>query len=115
MTLRTTSGLRWIASIVANLLLGCIAVIPLRLLWLFAPDFPLAALGITRRSPTENDGVLPWLIVLVPLLTVLVALWTSIDLRMRRKFGTRTRAHWMASSAVVLFPMIFSLILAGIL
>ncbi|MBA8826157.1 hypothetical protein FHX42_003533 [Saccharopolyspora lacisalsi] len=114
MTLRTTSRLRWIASIVANLLLGCIAVIPLWLLWLFALDFPFAALGLTRRAPTENDGVLPWLIVLVPLLTVLVALWILINFWMRRKSEMPTRTYWVASSVVMLFPVIFSSIVAGI-
>ncbi|MGP4085800.1 hypothetical protein [Streptomyces sp. KR55] len=66
-------------------MLGCIAVIPLWLLLLFAINFPLASLGVTRREPTENDGMLPWLILLVPLLSGLLALWWSLNALIRRR------------------------------
>lgn len=110
-----TQARSWSGAFGANLLFGCVAVIPLWILWLFALNFPLAALELTQRSPTENDGMLPWLIVLVPLLTAVVAPWLLINAWIRRKSALRAGPYWTVSSAVILIPTAFSMVLTEIL
>ncbi|MFB8772945.1 hypothetical protein [Streptomyces broussonetiae] len=62
------SALRtWALPVVLNLAVGVVAVVPLAFLWFFLANFPLAALGLTSREPTENDGMLPWALVMVPM------------------------------------------------
>ena len=54
---------KWLpAAVGVNLLLGIPGVVPLWLLWYFASNGPLADIGWTRREPTENDGMLFWLV-----------------------------------------------------
>lgn len=95
----------WAAPIVVNLILGLIAIIPLWGLMLFAMNFPLADLGLTHREPTENDGMLPWLMILVPIWAALLTLWLLANAAMRRKRGTANGGlYWTASSLLCLLP-----------
>lgn len=95
----------WAAPIAVNLILGLIAIIPLWGLILFAINFLLAGLDLTQREPTENDGMLPWLMILVPMWAVLLALWLPANAAMRRKRGTVNGGHyWTASSLLCLLP-----------
>lgn len=59
-----TGGMRkWLPTAVGvNLVLGIPGVVPVWLLSYFAVNWPLAAVGWTQREPTENDGMLPWLL-----------------------------------------------------
>lgn len=96
----------WAAPAAVNLILGLIAVIPLWGLMLFAMNFPLADLGLTHREPTENDGILPWLMILVPMWAALLALWLPANTAMHRKRRTvKGGYYWTASSLLCLLPM----------
>ena len=74
----------------ANLLLGIPAVIPLFLTEYVLVNGPLADLGWTQREPTENDGMLGWLIFLIPAYCVVGPSWALINVWMRRRTAART-------------------------
>ncbi|GAA1392392.1 hypothetical protein GCM10009639_23940 [Kitasatospora putterlickiae] len=88
---------------VVNLLLGVPAVVPVWLLWYFAVNWPLKALGWTVGEPTENDGPLPWLVLAGPLVLAFTALWWLANDGLRRRSG-RGRGYWSLSVALTLLP-----------
>ncbi|WP_327066440.1 hypothetical protein [Kitasatospora sp. NBC_01302] len=90
---------------VLNLLLGVPAVVPVWLLWYFAVNWPLSALGWTSREPTENDGVLPMLVVLVPVVGVFTVLWWLANRAVRRRTAPGpARVYWPLSVLLLLVP-----------
>ena len=101
-----SAGRTWAVPVLVNLVLGAVAVIPVWGLVLFAVNYPLAGLGITHREPTENDGMLPWLLVLVPMWAAFLGLWIPVNLAMRRKRDAVKRRYWTASSLLVLLPAV---------
>ncbi|MEE1753550.1 hypothetical protein [Streptomyces sp. SP18CS02] len=109
------SGWKWAMSTGVNLLLGILAIIPLWMLLLFVLNFPLASMGLSEREPTENDGMLPWLIILVPLLVGTAALWLTLNALMRRRTGLPGRSYWSISSATVLVPTVTTWVLVTVL
>lgn len=95
----------WAAPVAVNLFLGLLAIIPIWGLVLFAVNYPLADIGLTHRDPTENDGMQPWLVIVVPLWAVLLALWLPANVAMRRKRRTMKGGHyWTASLLLCLLP-----------
>src|SRR5690606_6906220 len=58
---------RWGPPVAVHLILGMVALVPLWLSMMFVVNHPLAAWGITSREPTDNDGMLPWMMLLVPM------------------------------------------------
>ncbi|WP_380281672.1 hypothetical protein [Kitasatospora purpeofusca] len=91
------------AAAVANLLLGVPAVVPVWLLWYFAANWPLAALGWTVGEPTENDGPLPWLVLGGPVVAAFAGLWWLANRGLRRRSGGG-RGYWPLSVALTLVP-----------
>ncbi|WP_405810573.1 hypothetical protein OG524_14765 [Streptomyces sp. NBC_01520] len=64
---------KWLSAAVGvNVLLGVPGVVPACLLRYYVSNGPLADLGRTRREPTENDGMLLWLLIVVPVNVVLL-------------------------------------------
>ncbi|MFF1278326.1 hypothetical protein ACFVZC_33920 [Streptomyces marokkonensis] len=98
---------RWGPSVAAHLILGVVAVVPLWLTMMFAANHPLAELGLTSREPTDNDGMLPWAMLLVPVWAAFLALWLPVGSLARPEEGVRKRRYWTVSSALVLSPMVF--------
>lgn len=96
--------LRWALCGAVNLLVGCLGTVPFGLTVRFVLTHPLAGLGLMTRDPTDNDGVLPWLIVLTVLLTVFAALWFLVNLGMRRGFAADLRRYWLVSAGITLVP-----------
>ncbi|MEV7026525.1 hypothetical protein [Kitasatospora sp. NPDC093558] len=96
------------AAVAVNLALGLPAVVPVWLLWYFAANWPLAALGWTTREPTENDGVLPMLLVLVPVVGVFTLLWWLANRAVRRRTARGGWgwgwAYWPVSVLLLLVP-----------
>ncbi|MGW4376807.1 hypothetical protein ACWEJ7_24475 [Streptomyces albidoflavus] len=85
----------WPLTVVANLCLGVIGVVPLFLLMLFLKNYPLAALGLTSREPTDNDGMLPWAMILIPMFVVYGGLWHAVNAGLRSLTGpAHARRHW---------------------
>ncbi|MFC5667964.1 hypothetical protein ACFP3U_33990 [Kitasatospora misakiensis] len=92
------------AAVLLNVLLGVPAVVPVGLLWYFAVSWPLAGLGWTERDPTENDGMLPWLLLAVPVLSVFLGVWWPANHWLK---GRRRRAvgpYWTVSVLLTLVP-----------
>ena len=87
-----------------NLLLGIPAVVPLFLVWYTMSNGPLASLGWTQREPTENDGILPMLIVTVPALCLYGLIWGLINVWMRRRTAVPASWYWPACAAASLVP-----------
>ncbi|MFH8616556.1 hypothetical protein ACH4E8_15955 [Streptomyces sp. NPDC017979] len=98
------AAVAWVVPVLLNLVLGLLAVVPLWLWVFFAINFPLAELGLTEREPTENDGMLPWLVVLVPLTGGLLGLWFLVGTLLRRGPLRAARAYWWVLAAVALLP-----------
>lgn len=96
-------GKRTSIAVVVNLLLGVPGVVPVWLLWYFAVNWPLAALGWSRPEPTENDGMLPGLVVGVLLLALFV-LWWLLNSSVRRRIALDPRVYWPVSALATLVP-----------
>ncbi|MFK4105529.1 hypothetical protein ACI2L1_36805 [Streptomyces sp. NPDC019531] len=94
----------WALPVVVNLVMGVVVVIPVWSLVLFAVSYRFAALGVTSGSPTENDGMLPWAIVLVLLWTAFLAMWIPANLLSRRRVGASRARYWACATLLVLVP-----------
>ncbi|MFI7359220.1 hypothetical protein ACIBTP_35480 [Streptomyces avidinii] len=105
-------GKQWWTAVGVNLLLGIPGVVPVWLLWYLAVNWPLAALGWTEREATENDGVLPWLVIAAPVVLVFALLWwlTNRALR-RRRTAPAFRLYWPVCALATLLPS-FALMIA---
>lgn len=95
------SYIRWVAVLSVNTVLGALFTMPMLYLWLFLQEYPLAALGLASREPTNNDGVLPWLLLIIPLLSLGLLLWLGINVLLRKWAKLPARQHWPACAAVV--------------
>ncbi|MFI5678255.1 hypothetical protein [Streptomyces cellulosae] len=96
--------LSWALPVTANLVLGVVAVVPLWLLTQFARNYPLAALGLTDREPTDDDGMLPWAMLLVPMWVLFLALWVSANWLIREKAVVSRGWYWGWAVLVALVP-----------
>ncbi|GIH62938.1 hypothetical protein [Microbispora siamensis] len=94
----------WIAPAVVNLILGCAGVFPLGFLWIFLAQYPLAALGLTDREPTDNDGIVPWLILLVGGVGTFIVVWMGINAGLRKLSRLARPQYWLFSTALSLLP-----------
>jgi len=106
---------RLLAVVGVNLLLGIPAVVPVFLLWYFAVNWPLAAVGWTQREPTENDGMLPWLMIGGPVLTLFAAVWWLVNSPMRRRVALAPRLYWLVSALMTLVPSFTLITLVAVL
>ncbi|MFE2109931.1 hypothetical protein ACFXAF_29270 [Kitasatospora sp. NPDC059463] len=91
------------AAVAVNLALGVPAVVPVWLLWYFAANWPLAALGWTEGEPTENDGPLPWLVLCGPVVLASAALWWLANTGLRRRCASGW-VYWPVSAGLTLVP-----------
>ncbi|MFJ3791406.1 hypothetical protein [Kitasatospora sp. NPDC090091] len=91
--------------VVVNLALGIPAVVPLFLVWYFLVNGPLATLGWTVRDPNENDGMLLWLVIIVPVLCLFGLIWGLVNGWMRRRTtAVRATWYWPVCTAATLVP-----------
>ncbi|MFF2021747.1 hypothetical protein ACFVW2_08050 [Streptomyces sp. NPDC058171] len=103
-----TEGFRrwWAAALGVNLLFGVPCIVPVWLFWYFLSNWPLADLGMTMREPTENDGMLPWMMFGGPIVVGSLMLWWLINFSLRRRVRTRSRVYWPVSALTALVPSI---------
>ncbi|MEU5808364.1 hypothetical protein [Streptomyces sp. NPDC047718] len=94
----------WFALVGMNLLGGIPAIVPVWLLWYFLANWPLAALGWSEPEPTENDGMLPWLIVGGPVVALFALVWWFANRAVLRRIGLTPRMYWPVSALVTLVP-----------
>ncbi|WP_326752890.1 hypothetical protein OIE73_14045 [Streptomyces hirsutus] len=102
---------RWGAPPAVNLILGVVAVVPLWLSMMFVVSYPLAGLGLTSREPTDNDGVLPWMTILILVWAVFLALWIPLNQWARPECCARRR-YWATSAGLVPVPMTVLVVLS---
>ncbi|MEV0973903.1 hypothetical protein [Microtetraspora glauca] len=95
----------WVASLMVNTVFGYFGTIPLGFVWIFLANYPLAAVGLTHRDPTDNDGIFPWLIVL-SVVWGFIALWALVNIAIRRFSRLRARPYWTFSAVVALVPVV---------
>ncbi|WP_442813073.1 hypothetical protein [Streptomyces sp. NBC_01800] len=69
-------------------------------------NWPLAAVGWTQREPTENDGMLPWLLVGGPVVALFALLWWLANRPLRRRTALAPRLYWAVSALMTLVPSI---------
>jgi heme/copper-type cytochrome/quinol oxidase subunit 2 len=98
---------------VVNAVLGIPAVVPAFLLWYFASNWPLAELGWTDREPTENDGVLPWVMVATPILTLFGIVWWLANRPLRRRTALSPRAYWLLSAVATALPTLTLIVISS--
>ncbi|MBT8228383.1 MAG: hypothetical protein HKP61_20905 [Dactylosporangium sp.] len=97
-----------------NLLLGIPAIIPFFLVWYFMVNGPLGSLGWAQRNPTENDGMLPMVIVVVPVFCLFGLIWWLVNLLLRRMTAVRAVPafqYWSACVLACLVPYAMGLLL----
>ncbi|MEF9904062.1 hypothetical protein [Streptomyces sp. P9-A2] len=104
---------RWGAPLAVNLILGVVAVVPLWLSMMFVVSCPLAEPGPTSREPTDNDGMLPWVMILIPVWAVFLALWIPLNQWVRPESCARRR-YWTASAGLVPVPMVLIAVLSAL-
>ncbi|MBQ0986924.1 hypothetical protein KBZ10_20895 [Streptomyces sp. F63] len=101
-------------SLTVNLLLGIPAVVPAFLLWYFASNWPLAELGWTDREPTENDGVLPWVMLAVPVISLFGLIWGLANALLRRWTPLAPGAYWLLSAAATALPTLTLIVISAV-
>ncbi|MEW1913108.1 hypothetical protein AB0442_32565 [Kitasatospora sp. NPDC085895] len=97
---------RWTAVALANLLTGCLGVPALLVLLLFVRSYPLVWIGLGSRDPNDNDGILPWILLLGPLWAGTVALWFLVNLGVARLTGLRGRRFWWTGAGLAAVPTV---------
>ncbi|MFF0290226.1 hypothetical protein [Streptomyces sp. NPDC005262] len=96
---------KWsVTAVAVNLLLGIPGVVPAFLLWYFASNWPLAAMGWTQRDPTENDGMLPWVVLATPVLALFALVWWLANRPVRRRVALDSLLYWPVSALLTLAP-----------
>lgn len=95
----------WVLSVLVNLVLGVVAVVPLWLVWYFAVSFPLADLGWTSGG-SEDDGLQPWLMVVVPIWAAFALLWWLSNTGIRQWTGLPRLQYWITGIALTLLPTV---------
>ncbi|MFJ4880846.1 hypothetical protein ACIP93_37345 [Streptomyces sp. NPDC088745] len=94
----------WSAPLLVNVLLGLPGTLPIWLLWYFVVNWPLADLGLTVREPTENDGMLSWLLIAAPIAGLYTLLWWLANKPLRRRSALAPRAYWSLSVLALFVP-----------
>lgn len=97
-------GKSWPAPFAVNLLLGVPGIVPIWLVFYFAVNWPLAGLGLAESSPTENDGVLPWLLVGGPVLALFFLVSWLANRPLRRRTLLAPGAYWLLSVVATTLP-----------
>ncbi|WP_031047018.1 hypothetical protein [Streptomyces sp. NRRL F-5650] len=94
----------WGAPFLVNLLLGVPAVVPVYLVWYVLANGPLAEYGGPMRNPTENDGMLPMLVVVFPVVVLFGLIWWLVNEPLRRRTSLAPRSFWLLCVLVPLWP-----------
>ena len=64
----------------------------------------LGELGSTVREPTEDDGILSWLVVGPPVVAAATLLWWLLNSALRSRLAAEAPRSWLLSTAAVLAP-----------
>ncbi|MGN9816997.1 hypothetical protein ACTMUQ_16850 [Streptomyces sp. SD11] len=108
-------GKSWPAPLAVNVLLGVPGIVPIWLVFYFAVNWPLAGLGLAGSNATENDGVLPWLLVGGPILALFFLVWWLANRPLRRRTHLEPGAYWLLSVTATTLPTLALISLVTIL
>ena len=98
-----------------GLLLGVPGVIPVWLAWFYLSNWPLAASGLTDRSPTEDDGVAVASVVVLPVVGLSVLVWVLVGRALRRRVApTHALWFWPLCAATTLVPTLVLVLVASL-
>ncbi|MFE3516822.1 hypothetical protein [Streptomyces sp. NPDC059166] len=100
---RCTWGWR-LTALGVNLALGVPGVVPVWLVWYVLANGPFAEMGWTLREPTENDGMLLWLVIVVPVVAVFAGIWWLANDPVCRRAGLAPRLYWPGGVLLTLVP-----------
>lgn len=103
------SRVRWIAPFAVNAVLGYVGIIPIGFVWFFLVSRPLAALGLTEGDPTDNDGLLPWLILLAGV-GLFFVLWAVANAALRRLSRLPARPYWRMAGLLLIAPAVSTMV-----
>lgn len=85
--------------------LGVPGIVPIWLTWVYLSNWPIAAVGLTDRSPTENDGFVVFSLIFLPILTLSALGWAGVGHLLRRCTGPLSPGpFWLISTTAVLVP-----------
>ncbi|MER8017831.1 hypothetical protein ACIQ7S_00490 [Streptomyces griseoluteus] len=92
--------------VAVNFLLGIPAIVPIFLVWYVLSNGPLADLGWTSRNPNEDDGMLLWLVIVIPIVACFGGLWVLVNIWLRRKVLDMPAPYpyWLVCGTVTLAP-----------
>ncbi|MFC8226782.1 hypothetical protein [Streptomyces sp. NPDC057287] len=90
---------RWPAALGANLLLGCVGVVPF---WLI---YYLVSSWLTGPPPEENDGMLLWLPIAAVVVIPYALLWAAVNRAVVRRSSFAPPTYWAISGLATLLPM----------
>ncbi|MEU5715497.1 hypothetical protein AB0G71_06845 [Streptomyces sp. NPDC020403] len=93
-----------LTAVVVNVLLGVPGVVPLWLVWYFLSNGPLADAGWTVREPTENDGMLLWLVIVVPVVAAFGIVRWLVNEPLRRRAALAPRLYRAGGVLLTLLP-----------
>lgn len=96
---------KWrLTAVGTNLLLGVPGTVAWWLAWYILANGPLAEAGLTRREPTENDGMMLWLVIAVPVWAVFGIIWWLANEPVRRRSAMDPLVYWPAGALLTLVP-----------
>ncbi|MFJ3704986.1 MULTISPECIES: hypothetical protein [Streptomyces] len=93
-----------LAAVGANLALGVPGIVPMWLIWYVLANGPLAEGGWTQREPTENDGMMLWLVIVVPVVAVFGLVWWFANDAVCRRTALAPCLYWTAGALLTLVP-----------
>ncbi|GAA3017792.1 hypothetical protein [Streptomyces fulvorobeus] len=104
--MKNTQPWKSFAPVAVNLLLGIPAIVPCFLVWYVLSNGPLAELGWTSRDPNEDDGILLWLVIVVPVVLLFGGLWGLVNIWLRRRLfdGPPPYPYWLLCATASLVP-----------
>ncbi|MFY1676934.1 hypothetical protein [Streptomyces sp. WMMC905] len=104
--MKNTQPRKSFVPVAVNLLLGIPAIVPIFLVWYVLSNGPLAQLGWTSRDPNEDDGMLLWLVIVVPVVACFGGLWALVNIWLRRKMldAPPPYPYWLVCATATLAP-----------
>ncbi|MFF9396577.1 hypothetical protein [Streptomyces griseoluteus] len=104
--MKNTQPWKSFVPVAVNFLLGIPAIVPIFLVWYVLSNGPLADLGWTSRNPNEDDGMLLWLVIVIPIVACFGGLWALVNIWLRRKVldTPAPYPYWLVCGTATLAP-----------
>lgn len=87
-----------------NLVLGIPGIVPLFLAYVVLSNGPLADLGWTVRDPNEDDGMLIWFLLSLPVFCLAALSWALVNGSLRRRTAAPGAVYWPVCAVASVAP-----------